>query len=252
VELDGNGYVADIRLNLIEGVRCEDFEPDLLQGDGNELKEKFRAAHSSSALAVNVFAPFKSRRSWLRLPGGEAFELLNFERKCPHGLAGRRPPNLDLVADGPHGVVAVESKCLEPLSPHIASFAPAYNAEIIDGRRQTAWFKEMCRLAEAPHAYRWLDAAQLIKHAFGILHTFPNRSTTLLYLFWEPSNPNACPAFAEHRNEIRRFADTVGGGAPEFIAMSYPELWEWWESSQPPAWLKEHIARLRARYLIAV
>ena len=92
-----------------------DFEADLRQGDGNELAGKFRAAHSSSALTVNVFAPFKSDISALCLAGKSGFETLHFERKCPHGLVGRRAPNLDVVAMGPNGIVAIESKCLEPL-----------------------------------------------------------------------------------------------------------------------------------------
>ena len=58
--MDAKGYVREPSQNLIEGVRLVEFEADLKQGDGNELVGKFRAAHSSSALAVNVFAPFKS------------------------------------------------------------------------------------------------------------------------------------------------------------------------------------------------
>jgi hypothetical protein len=193
--LDEKGYVSEAGQNLIEGVRLVDFEADLRQGDGNEMEGKFRAAHSSSALAVNTFAPFKSDPAALRLPGGGGFASLSFERKCPHGLAGRRSPNLDIVAVGPSGVVAVESKCLEPLTPHVANFAPAYEAEIRDGRRASAWFREMLRLVEEPRAYRWLDAAQLVKHAFGVAYTFSDLPMTLLYIFWEPSNPEAHPIF---------------------------------------------------------
>ncbi|MGH6618390.1 MAG: PGN_0703 family putative restriction endonuclease, partial [Alphaproteobacteria bacterium] len=85
--LDEKGYVSEACQNLIEGVRLVDFEADLRQGDGNELEGKFRAAHSSSALAVNTFARFKSDRAALRLPAGDGFTCLRFERKCPHGLA---------------------------------------------------------------------------------------------------------------------------------------------------------------------
>lgn len=248
--LDGKGYVSEAGQNLIEGVRLVDFEADLRQGDGNEMKEKFRAAHSSSALAVNTFAPFNSDPAALRLPGGGAFASLSFERKCPHGLAGRRSPNLDVVAVGPSGVVAVESKCLEPLTSHVANFAPAYEAEIRDGRRASAWFREMLRLVEEPRAYRWLDAAQLVKHAFGVAHTFSDLPMTLLYLFWEPSNPEAHPIFAEHRAEVTRFAASVGGG-PEFVAMSYPELWRSWGACPQPEWLRAHVGRLMVRYGVA-
>ena len=248
VALDEKGYVREASLNLIERVHLEDFEADLRQGDGNEMEEKFRAVHSSSALAVNVFAPFKANPAGLRLPGGSGFAKLQFERKCPHGIPGRRSPNLDLLADGPSGVVAVESKCLETLTPHVANFAPAYEYEIKDQRRQSAWFREMQRLVKEPKTYRWLDAAQLVKHAFGVAHTFPGQPVTLLYIFWEPANANEFPIFAEHRDEVTRFAESISGGGPEFVAMSYPELWRLWDTQSEPEWLYSHVQNLRLRY----
>lgn len=249
--LDEKGYVGEAVANLIDGVALADFEADLRQGDGNELAGKFRAAHSSSALAVNTFAPFKSRPHELQIPGGDGFQSLCFEQKCPHGLLGRRSPNLDVVLVGATGVLAIESKCLEPLTPHVAEFAPAYDAEIRGARRDTPWFREMLRLIREPRTYRWLDAAQLVKHAFGIAHTFRDRPTTLLYLFWEPSNPEAYPIFAEHRAEVARFAECIRVGSPNFFAMSYPELWRSWDASPRPEWLRQHVARLRARYAVA-
>jgi hypothetical protein len=137
------------------------------------------------------------------------------------------------------------------LSPHKAEFAPAYKAEITDGRRGTAWFREMLQLLEEPHSYRWLDAAQLVKHAFGLAYTFPNRPVTLLYLFWESSNPEAYPFFAEHRVEVKRFTSSVIGSGPEFVAMSYPELWRLLDTQTEPKWLPAHGARLKARYGVA-
>lgn len=252
VALDERGYVSEVTLNLIEGVHLDDFEADLRQGDGNELESKFLAAHSSSALTVNAFAPFKAAPAALGIPGGAGFTNLQFERKCPHGLVGRRSPNLDLLADGPNGVVAVESKCLEHLAPHVAEFAPAYDAEIRDHRRQTAWFEEMYRLMGEPRRYRWLDAAQLVKHAFGIAHTFPDRPTTLFYLFWEPSNADSHSIFAEHRAEVTLFAASIAGGGPSFVAMSYPELWRAWGADNKPEWVAGHAGRLRARYGVEV
>ena len=80
----------------------------------------------------------------------------------------------------------MNSKCLEHLSPHIANRAPAYQAEITDRRRGTAWFQEMLRLIDDPRAYRWLDAAQLVDRTLGLMHTFADHPVTLLYLFWEP------------------------------------------------------------------
>jgi hypothetical protein len=53
------GYANSIDDNLLPGVSRAQFEADLRKGDGNELAAKFLAAYSSSALAVNCFAPFK-------------------------------------------------------------------------------------------------------------------------------------------------------------------------------------------------
>jgi hypothetical protein len=250
--LDGKGYLSEAALNLIDGLIFTDVEADLRQGDGNELGGKFRAAHSSSALAVNTFAPFKNRPLDLQLPWGAEFAKPQFERKCPHGIPGRRAPNLDVVLEGPGGIIAMESKCLEYLTPHVAKFAPAYNDKIEEGRTKTEWFKEMRRLVREPRRYRWLDAAQLVKHAFGIMHTFPDRPCTLVYLFWEPSNKDAHPVFAQHRAEVDRFAASVAGSAINFVSISYPELWKHWEDTSPPCWLPAHVKRLRARYEVAV
>ena len=184
VTLDAKGYVADAAQNLVSGVALSDFEADLRQGDGNELEGKFRAAHSSSALAANNFAPFKFRPVDLQLAGFDGFSTLQFERKCHHGLVNRRAPNLDLVAESSHHILAVESKCLEYLSPHKAEFADAYESQITDARRAGPWFAHMLTLNAQPNTYRWLDAAQLVKHAFGLAHTFPSHHIALLYLFW--------------------------------------------------------------------
>jgi hypothetical protein len=248
--LNNRGYVSEASQNLIEGVRLQDFEADLLQGDGNEMKGKFRAAHSSSALAVNTFAPFKAHLATLRLLGGGGFTSLEFEKKCPHGLVGRRSPNLDVLAEGP-SVVAIESKLLEPLSKHKAKFSPDYDEQIRDHRRGTEWFGEMVRIVKEEHNYRWLDAAQLVKHAFGIAHTFPDKPATLLYLFWEPSNPAKYPLFEEHRAEVTQFAASIDGGGPKFVAMSYPELWRSWDKYFEPEWLRIHVDRLMVRYGVA-
>ena len=218
-----------------------DFEADVRQGDGNELAGKFRAVHSSTALAVNSFAPFKQHLSALTLLGAGGFSSLGFERKCHHGLRRGNSPNLDVVVEGPVRVVAIESKCTEYFAAHTAEFKPAYDAEIIDERRAGPWFSMMRRLTAVPNTFRRLNAAQLVKHSFGLAHTFPGRQVTLLYLFWEPMNPEAFHAFADHRAEIGLFAEQVSGGNPSFASMSYPDLWKNWEQFGRAEWLSAHV-----------
>jgi hypothetical protein len=248
---DMAGYVLDFRDNLLPGVDPVDFEVDLRQGRGNELEGKFRAAHSSSALAVNCFAPFRQRTGQLRLGAFAGFNSLRFEAKCPTGLGGT-PPHLDVLVDGAERVVGIESKCTEPLSTHTAAFSPAYRNRLDSTLREGVWFAEMLLLHETPAAYRWLDAAQLIKHAFGLARTYSGRHSVLLYLFWEPSNARSFPIFRQHREEIAEFSHRVQGSSPAFSAMSYDELWQEWADADPPAWLSEHLARLRTRYDVAI
>ena len=250
VEVDTKGYVREFTENLLPTVRLADFEADLRAGDGNELAGKFRAVHSSSALAVNAFAPFRSRCSELTFPGSGSITGLEFERKCPHGVSSP-PPNLDVLLTGPAGVVGIESKLTEPLSRHRAVFSPKYRERIQDERREGAWFQEMSALEEDPKRYAWLDAAQLVKHAFGLAHTFPDGAVTLLYLYWEPRNAERFPLLVEHRGEIDAFSGRVAGSRPSFGTMTYPELWRTW-SEAPPSWLTVHLDALRARYDVEI
>ena len=195
VELDDHGFVHRFSENLLLGVRAEDFEADLRSGDGNELQGKFRAVHSSSALAVNAFAPFPTRLPELALPDSGPFSGLEFERKCPNGLRGNSP-NLDVLLEGPEEVVGFESKLAEPMTATRAKFSPQYRESLRDRLGSSAWFLEMCSLEDDPNRYGFLDAAQLVKHAFGLINTFPGRNVKLLYLFWEPRNSRDRPFFA--------------------------------------------------------
>jgi hypothetical protein len=246
--IDEKGYVGTFRETLLPAVSVEDFEAELSAGDGNELETKFRAAHSSSGLAVNCFAPFRSRIGDLAMPMAMGFNDLCFERKCPTGLRGGRAPNLDVVLSGPSHVIGIESKLTEYLTRHRAAFSSAYAEQIRDARRESGYFRVMLHLMEEPETYAWLDAAQLIKHAFGLARTFPDREVTLLYLYWEPANPESSPEFARHRDEIAAFAERVAGSTPAFTAMSYPELWRFWQENQPADWLVRHLSDLNARY----
>ena len=252
VPIDGNGYARDFQDTLLTMVSVADFEEDLDAGDGNELETKFRAAHSSSGLAVNCFAPFRTRMTDLVLPHAAEFTHLQFERRCPTGLRGGRAPNLDLVLSGPSRVTGIESKLTEFLTRHRARFSPAYAEQIRDQRRESGYFHEMLRLIDAPDSYQHLDAAQLIKHAFGLARTFPDQDVALVYLFWKPANPDDHGAFARHREEIAAFARRVAGSTPAFHAMSYPELWAFWRQTQPAPWLLPHLDALRERYLVRV
>ncbi len=250
IDLDAKGYTTSYADNLVPSVTPADFERELRQGSGDELARKFRAAHSSSALAVNCFGPFKRNPHDLRMCGDRNFASLHFEKKCPTGLRGT-PPNLDVLIEKSGHVVGIESKCTEYVSRHTARFSPSYERNIRDARRESGWFQEMLRLIREPRAYAWLDAAQLLKHAFGLMHCFPNRRLTLLYLYWEPRNADDYPLFEEHRREVRALAERIGDARVALEAMPYNDLWLSWDEAGPP-WLRNHVQDLRARYAVTI
>ena len=245
--IDPQGYVPQNRDNLIDGVSPVDFEADLIRGDGDELGWKFRAIDSSSALVVNAFAPFRRRIRDLALPTGGRFGSLVFERKCSAGLKGT-PPHLDLVLEGAACVVGIESKLKEYLEYRAKEkpFSPQYEERICDERRNNAWFELMLDLNREPDLYRYVNAPQLTKHAFGLAHTFRGLAATLVYLYWEPTDVEGEPAFGEHRREVEDLLRRVGAAAPTLVAVTYADLWDLWEGG--PDWLVRHVAALRTRY----
>ena len=158
---------------------------------------------------------------------------------------GWTPPHLDVLAEGKE-IVAIESKCTEWISQKRASFVDSYK---LLGQRwhESPWTDLMQVATERPDRYLHLDVAQLTKHAFGLMHSFPNRHITLVYLFWEPVNASSWTESGVHRNEIAMYLDAVKGGAVEAVAVSYPELWTTGIFSALPTRLR---AYLQSRYLL--
>lgn len=243
-------YVTDPAMNLLPGIALDDIRADLDNGAGNELASKFRAPHSSSALMINTLAPF--RKAGVKVTIGRHADLdrIVFEKKCPHGLPSDHSPNLDAVAENAD-VLVIESKFLEYLKPKAAKFAPMY-VDAMPAVRRGRVYQHMLDLIAQPRTYRRLDAAQLIKHIYGLTHTYAGRPITLLYLFWEPENAADQAVFAEHRAEIADFGQRIADDGVTFEAMSYPELWRSWDRFGGPQWLGGHLASLRKRYAMTI
>ena len=251
--------MSDARQNLVEGVRFEEVEGDILQGDGSELRgdgrgrpPKFLAAHSSTALAVNVFGPYKKAPSTVRMPWGGPFTSLDFERKCPHGVGKGKPPNLDVLLEGSGGGAAIESKRREPIGDHKAEFKPVYDADLKGARRETPWFRELKRLTANASAYNRLNAAQLVKHALGLAFSFPDRSTTLAYLFWEPSNAEEHPLFSEHNPSWTASPLRSPAAARHSYGCRIRNSGTGGTGPQGAPELRAHVSHLRKRYDFAV
>ena len=259
VELDSDGRVRELRENLVSGVagtKLAYIIGQIRSGDGGELnlgsrgrQPKLYAPHSSCALAINSFGGWLGEERFLSLGDYVGFESLSFEKKLPTGLQGK-PPNLDVVAQRGSAIVAVESKCTEYLSKPAASFSASYDRLI--PTMDPSWASVLAELRDSPDRYRFLDAAQLVKHYLGIRHTFPSTPATLLYLYWEPSNPERYAVFGRHRSEITSFASGLGDPLVAFRAMSYRELWTDWSERATSDRIKRHVEELRGRYDVPI
>ncbi len=246
---DARGYAFRLEDNLLDGVSKELFEGDYRAGAGHELEGKMRAAHSSAALVVNTFARWRQSPSTLFLANVTGFSALRFEAVFPTGLGGT-PPHLDLVAYGP-APIAVESKCMEYLTPKTPVFSPSYDT-IADARRDSPWFRLIDLLRRDPVRYRYLDVAQLVKHALGLMRAPFLEDVTLLYLYWEPLNHSEFAEFQLHREEIASVRTVLECASPLLRSMTYAEMWEDWQTGSNEAWLKAHVACLQERYAVAI
>lgn len=245
--LDARGYVPCAELNLLPGVRLEDIQGDFAQGSGNELAGKFRATHSSSALAANTFGPWRKNPQALSLLGKTGFTSLQFERQCPTGLGGI-PPNLDLVIEGTDVVIGVESKFLEFLALKQPTFTDSYKPENLP-RMESCWAELMAALKAGPEQY--LDGAQLVRHYLGLRNQpeFKGKKIILLNIFWEPENWADFPEYRRHRAELAAFQEAVKDSEVAFLYMSYPELWNQWEAL---GLSPDHLREIRKRYLLSI
>jgi hypothetical protein len=249
---DGRGYV-ELGDNLLPGVILADIEGEFRAGAGQELAAKMRAPWSSSALAVNSFTPWRPDPGRLRLGGLSGFRRpVRFEAPCPNGVS-RISPHLDVLVECGERVVGVESKCLEHVrGTQTPAVSPRYLRlrERGDPRAWSRWFAALEHVGQLVR----LDGYQLVKHVLGLQRTFPGSPLTLVYLFWEPSNGDTDPLFAQHRREIGHFAELVRDDPNcQFLALSYAEHWrELGEFADSPPWLGEHLGQLRRRYLVEI
>lgn len=244
-----SGYVESPAENLIAGVRLSQFERDISGGAGNELKGKFMAVHSSTALAVNCFAPFKDSPELLTCCGCSDFTDVCFERVCRTGLRGGTHPHLDVWLQRDRAVIAIESKFTEYFATTRAGYSDAYRRERFP-HAEDCWWRvlEESKSAEKQH----LDVAQFVKHYLGLIRHLESSeldSITFLYLFWEPTNASEIDACIAHREELADFSVKVRDSRIAFEFQSYPELWNEWDEHEA---LKPHVLNLRRRYEVRV
>jgi hypothetical protein len=265
IELNNKRQVTcprDAVVPTVSDAELEQSLADVRLGSGGELTSPktdghpdFHSVRSSCALAVSVFGPWRLKPTSLELASTTGFTKLQFEVKFPildSSHKSKTPPNLDVVAWRADRVVAVESKFVEQIDPkHTASVDALYDDAIESA--DPSWQTKALQLRGNADQYRFFNAAQVLKHYLGLKADRPRliqgRSTTLLYLYWEPENPDAHPFFAQHRAEVVHFANGLSDDKLSFASFSYRDLWNDWKATISSD-LQRHVRALEARYLL--
>lgn len=207
---------------------------------GNEIESgKLLSPESSAALAMNTFGWFLDAPKTLPpFPGLEDLDwpatAVAIERQMRFPWSGGRHPWLDAAVETETALIGVESKRFEPFRDRkTAHLSEAYDRKVW-GDRMGPFERMRDTLRLNPAEFEFLDAGQLVKHAFGLVTEGARieKAPILLYLFAEPSvradNPISEAAHKAHRLEILRFASSVNDAAVRFAACSYREWLETW------------------------
>ena len=149
--------------------------------------------------------------------------------------------------------MCVESKFLEILWPKEAKFADSYEGAI-GALAESMWTAVYKELKVDPRLFKFIDAAQLVKHYLGMRNTLGNvkAEQALLYVYWEPANASEFEEYRRHREEVAYFTEAVGNSQIQFVARSYRELWDEWGDISTWGGMKSHLSNLEQRYSFSI
>lgn len=224
------------------------------ESPGNEIDSgKFASAESSAALAANTFGFFLGQfGEYLDLPDidlSRPIVSIELEKELRFPWTGGRHPWLDVVVETGTQLIGIESKRYEPFrakaSPEIseAYLRPVWG----DGMRGYEAVRDAVRAGTA--TFRYLDAAQLVKHSLGLLTQACGRRPVLVYLYAEPRtwpDGREIPEMGRsaHRAEVDYFGELVSGNTVAFASLSYGELLDAMEASGSPM-VRDHGKTIR-------
>lgn len=256
-----NGYVPSNEDNLIDVFEnWSEIKNELSNGSGSELNSKFNAVHSSSALCVNNFAPFKLYKDNISFLGFSNLIEATFEKKLPTSLGGT-PPNLDFYLETQHDIIGIESKFLETLeskSPNKDNNLKPYLKNESKLSYLPEGFIELIKQYDSDATKRQLDIAQLLKHSIGIIHRSKTKykfilnsmftKPILIYIYWQPYNWFNIDIYCNHESETIKLSEDIKKFIT-FIPISYLEFWKIYENDRR---FSEHIGKMKERYLITI
>lgn len=225
---------------------------------GQELVSgKFASLESSAALAANAFGVFADRPALLSLPtqilASCEVRAVDLEAQMRFPWSGGYHPWLDVAVRTDDVLLGIESKRYEPFRDRkVVAFSEAYWRPVWGGAMKA--YEAMRDALVSGEGFEFLDAAQLVKHAFGLRTQAlkSGRGAVLCYIYAEPrafpgGRPIAAAAIAAHRNELQVFSNAIAAVESDvrFCSLSYGDLLAHW--SQDSA-LADHAAAVAARF----
>ncbi|MGI9505886.1 MAG: hypothetical protein ACR2RE_22840 [Geminicoccaceae bacterium] len=239
-----DGRIREPKHLLIKGV-AERVWPVALE------RVRLDTPHSSMALVINSFFPWQRDVGRLPLGTRKGFDAIQFNVRCPTGLRGT-PPHLDLMALCDDHVVGVTVRAVEYLKRKKSTISETYDQTLGETSGMAPWkaLLETWRAGDA--VYDYVDVAALAKYATALGRTFPDRTSTLVYLYWEPLDAASYDEFRHHRQELVALTAAVADARVKVVAESFDVLWQHWLDQDGPDWIDAHVARLRSRYAVSL
>jgi restriction endonuclease-like protein len=239
VDYDARGYVRDLALNLRAPLDAT-AHAELARGSELEATTarpaRLWSLTSSGALVVNVFDYWRGHdtaplAAALGLPQGSP--TISYEEPLPTGLEGD-PPTADVALRWPSGrIAAIESKFCEWLvrrPRNKAVFKRKYfppGGEVWSAAGLPRCQELAADIDAGRERFRWLHAAQLLKHALGLAR-LAAPATTLVYLYYDWPSREA----TEHAAEVARFARRIAPDC-DLRALTYQALYAALEAAEP-------------------
>lgn len=251
---------------LLPGVPVELIWEAYSNAPGNEIESgKFFSPESSSSLVANAFGVFLMRPGSLPpIIGCEKLgwpaKSIQLEATVRFPWSGGHHPCLDVLVETSVALIGIESKRYEPFrTKQKPKFSEAYWRSVWgDSMRRYERLRDALRHERMDFAK--LDAAQLIKHAFGLrtavhLSRASVKKPVLFYLYAEPERwPDERPIERKdrelHAAEIKTFASIVEGDEVIFRSASYRELLTNWAASSDEM-VRNHACAMSERFSVS-
>jgi hypothetical protein len=228
-------YTQRLSDNLFEPMLPE-IKKSFKEGDGVELDgdpSKMQAVHSSSALSVNIFQYWQKVNQIPKIAAACGFcnktnkgsQKIKFETKYQISEKFPFSPNIDVTIENfPQSrfkVFAIECKFSEAYSSrrHFGMDPKYLDLENIwkDLPILHSFSKKVC---PEDNRFKYLHAAQLVKHILGLKKKYGKNKFRLLYLWYDSLGHEG----SKHREETEEFTKKAKADNIYFHALSYQEL----------------------------